>query len=324
MRPSSRPVITMLLASMLAACATAPPAPEHEQAGQPAPMPTDPPAFVSEEPAVQHSPRAIATRVEQRLGSEMLVPYGSDGPLLVATGNSHLGIVLGAGGLAAWRLDEVDLVTVPVEGEILPGTFGPCAIDLSRATPQGFRVRLETTTGEQDLYALDDGTAVPYVVQMVASTTARSELRDADEDGMAELVRYALVFEAPGRRELLVDLLEWQEGSFVHRASVPLLRRLNQRLADLQRTLTEEASDMDRLAAALTPIEGAPDPHTMLPAVDATVPPIHELAVELDDSTWRIVHEIALFPGPAIYRIEIDVIANPALTDPIRIIGLDD
>lgn len=326
MRLAPSPVFLLFLLAMLAACATAPERPDAPPPTIPAGEPPPDAAGAPEAPEPVQSPREIARLVEERLQSEMLVPRGSAGPLLVDTGEVYLGIALGPTSDLVWRLDGTDFAAVPVEGEIQPETFTPRAIDLSRRNPQGFQVRLRTIAGDEDLFVLDAGQGDPSVVQTVASATTRSELRDADLDGMAELVQYALIFEAPGRRELLVDLLEWREGSFVHRASVPLLRRLNQRLADLQRMLTDPTSAPDRLArlaAALTPIEGAPDPRTLLPAAAATVPPINELALELDESSWRIIHEIALMPGPAIYRIEIDLIANPALADPVRIVGLD-
>lgn len=327
MRLNASPIIALVLLSMLAACASVPPVPEHNRAVPPRPTQSEEAALAPETTRTPRDPREIARIVEDRLESEGLVPRGSAGPLMVDVGGAYLGIAIGAEGDLVWRLSDTEFGAVPIEGDILPESFAPRWIDLSRTDPQGFHVRFATATGEQDLLVLDDGTGEPGVVQLIASSTARSELRDADGDGVAELVQYALVFEAPGRRELLVDLLEWEDGSFVHRASVPLLRRLNRRLAELQRTLTEPAIDpnrLDKLAMALTPIEGAPDPRTLLPALDATVPAINELAVELDASSWRIVHEIALMPGPAIYRIEIDLIANPALVDPVRIVGLDD
>lgn len=322
-----RVVLSFFIVSFVVSC-TSPPTPssistiEEELRGE-----SSSTAAVEREDAHGVLDLETAALVERLLGAEMFVPRRPAGPLLVDTGNIQLGIAQNASDLVVWRLEGEDLSVSPIDGEVELISFEPLVVELMLNAPQGFTARIRSNGVEDDLFVLDNGREYPYVVRTAAASTARTEVRDVDGDGVAEMIQYALIYEAPGRRELIVDLLEWENGAFVHRASIPLVRRLNQRLADFERALTSPTGDrhsLERMAAALTPLEGAPDPREMLPAEEALVPPFNELAVELDHFAWRFSHEIALMPGPAIYRIEIELIADPTLTAPARIIGLDD
>ncbi len=265
----------------------------------------------------------IARRVELSLDSELMVPRGIDGPMVVILADSTaLGVAHNAGQLVAWQYTDEghDIATVLDAVEIL--SFD--AITAGSAQALGFRARLRADVGEIDLFVLPTLSGQPFVATTDATATVRTEVKDVDGNGDLEMIHYALVFEAAGRRELIVDLLEWDGETFTHRASVPLVRRLNDRLKRLGRELSDVGpADITRFDAALVPIEGAPVVGDILPVEEVRIPQVNELMVDLGENSWRIFHEIALFPGPAIYRVEIELHADPIRSDPVRIIGLD-
>lgn len=323
---TARCTLVLLLSALIAGCSSIPVRPVGDAREDSAVERDQSSAADAEQRVPEQTAQEIAQQVERLLDVQMLVPQGASGPLLVDTGSARLGIAQREQELLVWRLTEDNFSTVPIDGDIEILSFTALSLKYPDGRPDGFRARIHNGEADEDIFVLDNGNEYAYVVRAAASSSSRSELRDVDGDGEAEMVRYSLVFEAPGHRELIVDLLEWENGSFIHRASVPLVRRLNQRLAEFEWALVESSdpNSINRLAAALTPIEGAPDPRTMLPATEAMVPPINELAVELDESSWRFSHEIALMPGPAIYRIEIELIADPTRRQPARILGVDD
>jgi hypothetical protein len=106
---------------------------------------------------------------------------------------------------------------------------------------------------------------------------------------------------------------------------MPLVRRLNDRLERLERELADrsDAAFLDAISRALEPVDDAPPVGEIFPIEGARVPGIHELAVELGAPSWTISHEIAILPGPNIYRVSIELVANPLSDQPVRVLGID-
>lgn len=164
----------------------------------------------------------------------------------------------------------------------------------------------------------------PYTLRIPISAASRAQLRDLDGDGLSELLTTSVVFDASGRRELVVDALGWDGRRFTHRDSVSLLRELNTVLRQLQRRL-ERSGDpawTSGVNRALQPIEGAPAAGGLLPATVARVPEVVELSLDLDQAAWDVAYELALDGN--IYRIQLRIEANPLMEQPVSVTGLED
>ena len=151
----------------------------------------------------------------------------------------------------------------------------------------------------------------------------RSTLRDLDGDERKELVQYVQVFEADGRREIIVDAFSWTGENFVHSASVALLRRLNERLAILETQLMVNTDEewSRRIDEALRPLDGAPPASQLVPAGLVTIPEMVELPLELGLPRWELAHDIAI--EYELYRVSIVLEADPLTDRPVRLVGLD-
>lgn len=181
----------------------------------------------------------------------------------------------------------------------------------------------------------------PLTLREESSAVGRSVLRDLDGDGIAELVRYSRLFDASGRRELVVDALVWSGRRFQPAGSVMLVGAVNRRLQVLEQELAAIADDlmrlapderpgplavaMSRLLALLTPMEGAPEPSSVIAGARIFVPPIAELPVALGEPAWRLTHELAIeqLAATHVYRFAFDVTANPLIENPVSVVGLD-
>lgn len=232
------------------------------------------------------------------------------------TGGSRLYLRV-AGGEVVELADGADVLSVD------PRTLVTDTASGSAPAPQLLAVSL-AYDGREELLLAVPRLPVPYVLRIPVSAASRAQLRDLDGDGLAELLTTTVVFDAAGRRELVVDALGWGGTRFVHRESISLLRELNTALAELERRLERSADPAWRaeVSQALQPLDGAPPPATLLPARVAQVPEVRELSVDLDLAAWSIAHDLALDNN--IYRIRIRIEANPLMDRPVRIAGLDE
>ncbi len=208
------------------------------------------------------------------------------------------------------RVDDVHTVTV----------------DTRSGKPNGFHVTLRSADRGEELYvvATEGGS---YSVRLPFSSVSRTVLRDLNADGLAELVQYSRVFEAGGKREIIVDSYEWDGQGFVHSRSLPLLRRLNHRLRRLRSELEAAPPGSRYFDNALQPESAASPVSELLPADTVRVPELSELTVDLGRPGWELEHDIAIYHNsdiPIIFRIQIVVRANPFLPHPITIRGLDE
>jgi hypothetical protein len=252
-------------------------------------------------------------------------PPGTDGPVLLAlmTDDRQLALyrepLTPAGRSVAGPSVEPLALNVQVE------TVRTIAVDTSPERINGFHVILESTDRAEELFVIATE-AGSYSVRMPFSSVSRTILRDLNDDGMAELVQYSRVFEAGGRREIIVDAFEWNGQEFVHSRSLPLLRRVNQQLHRLKTDLENAERGSLHFDDALKPEPGEPDASEVLPAESVRVPEFSELPVELGRTDWELEHDIAIYHDsdiPAIFRITIAIRANPFLLDPVGIVGLN-
>jgi hypothetical protein len=201
--------------------------------------------------------------------------------------------------------------------------FEAIFLEEGAALPNGFRSHLALDAREEELIVVATESE-PYVMRTPLSAVSRLSFRDLEADGVKELVQIAKVFEAGGRREIIADAFRWTGESFVHAASVSLIRRLNERLGELELRLTAD-SDPDwrrRAVTALQPVEGAPSLDDTLPAESVRVPRITELSLDLSQHEWTFVHELAV--NENLYRLTITMVADPLADRVVSISGIEE
>ncbi len=216
--------------------------------------------------------------------------------------------------------DEVDIQPVGSGASVLH--VEEIFLHAANGSPNGLRIRLAFGNREEELIVLvAEGN--PYILKTQLSAMTRSTLRDLDGDQRKELVQYMQVFEADGRREIIVDAFSWTGEDFVHNASIALLRRLNDRLAAFEAQLTMSADDawLERIDGALRPLDDAPPASHLLPARLVTIPEVVELTLELGLPRWELAHDIAI--EYELYRLSIVLEADPLTDLPVRLVGLD-
>lgn len=190
----------------------------------------------------------------------------------------------------------------------------------------GFHLTVVASDREEDLFVVVTATA-SYAVRTPFSTVNQTVVRDLNDDGLRELVQYSRVFEAGGRRELIVDAFEWDDGGFIHTGSLPLLRRVNSRLNTLKEELERAAAGENRFDAALQSYGDERQPSELFPVSGVRIPELMEVPGDLGRSRWQLEHDIAVLDdegAPVIYRVTMDIRANPFAAFPVRIEHLDD
>ncbi len=192
--------------------------------------------------------------------------------------------------------------------------------------PNGFHLTVFASDREEELFVVVTA-AGSYAVRTPFSAVNQTVVRDLNDDGLRELVQYSRVFEAGGRRELIVDAFEWDGSGFIHTGSLPLLRRVNSRLKALKEQLEAAEEGENRFDAALKSYEDERKPSDFFPVSSVRVPELMEVPGDLGRSHWQLEHDIAVLGGdgvPVIYRVTIDIRANPFAAFPVRIAQLDD
>ncbi|MFA7567132.1 MAG: hypothetical protein WCY01_08915 [Alkalispirochaeta sp.] len=270
------------------------------------------------------APYRIVRTPEEPLFQIALAP-GTDKPVLMAlvTDGKHLALYQDpldeqgrSQGKAVTEIQAIDVVILETV---------PIAIDPRSQRPNGFHLTVTgpDRQGELFIIATPNGS---YSVRTPYSTVNRTVLRDLNGDGLQELVQYSRVFEAGGRREIIVDAFEWDGAGFVHTRSLPVLRRVNERLRKLQKQLERAGSGETRFEGALQGEPGAPVPSKVLPPLSVRVPELAELTLDLGAPEWEFGHDIAIYHednSPLVYRIRLAVTANPYRPVPVTVIGLD-
>lgn len=256
-----------------------------------------------------------------------IVASEPNGPL-----RAIMGILIYKNELSVYTALLTPDATVSSEGTLEPIVTGitidevrPIAIVESSDTPNGFSliVHDDTQTFTYFVILTKSGT---YSIRTPLSPVGRSVLRNLSGSAANELVQYSRVFEAGGRREVIVDSFSWAGDSFVHDRSLAILRQVNERLRRLERSLESDRFEIEILESAFTAATGAPPIPTLLPAEDVIVPELVELLVELGSPEWTIGHEIAILDDqrePQVYGIQLRIVANPYSETPVTIIGLD-
>jgi hypothetical protein len=165
-----------------------------------------------------------------------------------------------------------------------------------------------------------------YVIRTPLSPVSRSVLRDITGSTTKELLQYSRVFEAGGKREIIIDSFDWVGDGFVHERSLSLLRRVNERLSTFKGEIESRSIGINRLQGALEPSPDAPPVTELTGLRDAVVPEVSELLVDLGAPEWTISHEIALVDDrrePFVYRIRLRLEANPHSSSAVTIVGID-
>lgn len=189
----------------------------------------------------------------------------------------------------------------------------------------GFSVIARKNDETSEFFVLPTETG-SYVIRTPLSPVSRSVLRDITGSKTKELIQYSRVFEAGGKREIIIDSFQWVGDGFVHQRSLSLLRRVNERLSAFEQELETASIATETLQDALeASIEAPPITELILP-VDAVVPEVSELLVDLGAAEWTIGHEIALVDDrrePFVYRIRLRLEANPYSASAVTILGVD-
>jgi hypothetical protein len=280
-------------------------------------------------PMTRLAPRTVAQTLQSRLGPGFLTVEIDGVPVAGGFGNTEsevpdlIGLFIAAETLTVVSLSnggEEPLVQ-PVGPNAEVTNYREVRLKTEARTPSGFQVRLISADREEDLLVLATG-ATPSVIRTAFSSVSRTDIRDLDGDGSMEMVQAALVFEAGGRRELIVDAFRWDGSGFTHARSISLLRRTNQRLRTFENRLRVDgtAEWMAAVHDALESLDGAPEPREVLPSPAVQVPEITELFLDLGETGWTIGHDLAI--GVELYRLYIELLANPLVEEPVRILGL--
>jgi hypothetical protein len=205
-------------------------------------------------------------------------------------------------------------------------TVTELALDPTRAQPAGFAITIRGDRRSEDILVLAGRNGEPVIVRDRITSQAKVVLRDLTGSAQLERVRYAVVLDAEGFRDVIVDASIWTGTSFEIAASLSVLRAVNGRLSQLADALRAPPSQAWTTAAsrALLPSDGTQAVATLsevLPAQNPVVPAIRELPVVLGDAVWNVPYEFGV--DGAIFRLELIVEADPFAPQPVRIAGLD-
>lgn len=205
-------------------------------------------------------------------------------------------------------------------------TVTELALDPTRAQPAGFAITIRGDRRSEDILVLAGRNGEPVIVRDRVTSQAKVVLRDLTGSAQLERVRYAVVLDAEGFRDVIVDASIWTGTSFEIAASLSVLRAVNGRLLQLADALRAPPSQAWITAAsrALLPSDGTQAVATLsevLPAQNPVVPAIRELPVVLGDAVWNVPYEFGV--DGAIFRLELIVEADPFAPQPVRIAGLD-
>lgn len=288
------------------------------------------------------TPDVLAKIVEStEIGDFILTTDTAGDPAVVATtppsGTTNVMIAV----LTAPRKDAVDLAMYTtirplsedaaefeletIATEVVVDEVRTLSLTDTNSNSAGFSViaRKNAETSEFFIFPTETGS---YVIRTPLSPVSRSVLRDIVGSNIKELVQYSRVFEAGGKREIIIDSFQWVGDGFVHRRSLSLLRRVNERLTTFEGELEEALIGVGRLQTALEASTGAPPITDLIPIGDAIVPEVSELLVDLGAPEWTIGHEIALVDDdqePFVYRIRLRMEANPHSSSVVTIVGID-
>lgn len=202
--------------------------------------------------------------------------------------------------------------------------FEPVHLRVGSTRPNGFRLRFSVDSRDEEVFVLRTSRAENplYIARLPITSVRRTALRDLNGDEVREMVYLSVVFNAGGNREIIADALVWDSAAFVHAGSVALIQAINEQLTLLEERLRTEANTAWITAAnrALQPIEDSVPVEQLLPAVDVRVPRISELSLDLGQGEWEFSHDIAVEGN--LYRLRIQLEANPLVRDPARIVGI--
>lgn len=310
---------------VVAGCATlVPPADLHDGGDVPV---TAAARVVDQEPSLAVDPQEIP---------ELLVsatapagePVALHGAMVytLTTAGTVLALVEQHGALAALRMPAHPrespgaVTTVELGSNCLVEDFR--AVNLMEGATNGFAATIRCDGIEQTLVVLEAGTPRAYVLMVPLSPVSRLTIRDLTGDGVEEVLRASLVFEADGRREILLEAFRWDGRDLVLLGSTPLLRRVNGALERLERQLLNATLEDAAGASPLTPLEGAP-PYSSIPPDNRTVvvPRLMELPVSIAAEHGELAHELAI--NGNLYRVVIDVQFNPLATNPVSVRRLE-
>jgi hypothetical protein len=221
------------------------------------------------------------------------------------------------------------LTEVPIRGDV--ERYEPIRLSADPGAPGDVRSAdgmMAVVTGEngtETVYLVASG-AGQFVFRTPLSSVQRSVLRDLDGDGVRELVQYSRVFEAGGKREVIIDTLRWNGVSFRYDRSLAVVRAINEELERLGERLRDAQPGDLRFSGTLQPEDGAPPAAAIFPVQAVVIPEFSELLVDLGQERWSVAHEIALQGGDGsvqVYRIQIEIEANPYRDRPVTIVGLE-
>ena len=226
--------------------------------------------------------------------------------------------------IAIQRVHGVHLTTYqtdPVEGFPLASRqidhIEPITLNDRSRQPNGYRFRYEAEGLTYDTLIFPAQTKTLYL-RTPFSTSQQTSFWDLDGDGTREIVQIAVVFEARGRREIVVDAYRWANGEYHRAKTLSLLRRINGEL-DALRAHLEKTTGGQGLGEVLTPIEGAPSIEGISPINSVVVPSIEELSLDVSRNRWQFAHEVAI--NGNLYQLTIIAEANPFTTRPAYIVG---
>lgn len=238
----------------------------------------------------------------------------------VATAWGRLAVAERADSVAAILMRPEPLITpLAPPGSIVAGSVAP------HSTVGVITLAIDGGGGAREVVVIHATPAGVATRRFEEGAMRRTAMRDLDGDGRPELVSHSSMFDT-GRRELIVEAYVISDGGIEPAASLPVVRRVNERLEELRNALAEppSAAWTRALTIALEPIEGAGPATAHIPTREVIIPEIVELRLPLGEPSWSFAHELAIGPLREIYRVRIDIAANPFASRPIAIRGLDD
>ncbi len=245
----------------------------------------------------------LASLVNDTLPQGVRIVSVEDSPAMVAgsPGGSNTVVLIGLASddsrLLIWNAVLVRPDTVELRDF---ETIGPVRtvrhftrLEIGPSGPTGFTASLVQEEKEEFLLGLLSENR-PYVVVAPQSTGTLTEIRDADNDGVLELVQYSQLYEAPANREVVMDIFEWCDGSFASDTTVLLLRSVNQFLSRAEEALRDRDDELlQQLMAKAVTVEGPPI-EDLLPATEVTAPRFQELPFDVRSQPWAFTYEFLL------------------------------